>query len=117
MSNLTFVDQNNLPTPRKGQPAPDRLIEGNPQFLSWDIAQTADGVVRSGVWEATPGAYRSIKGETFEVCVILSGVSELTEDGCEPRRIVAGDSFVMHPGFVGTWKVIETTRKLWVSRD
>ena len=106
-----------MPEPRKGQPAPDRLVEGAPNFLSWDIAQTDDGAVRSGVWEATPGAYRSIKGGTFEFCVILSGVSELTEDGFQPRRIAAGDAFVMHPGFVGTWRVIETTRKLWVSRD
>ncbi|RUU02019.1 DUF861 domain-containing protein, partial [Mesorhizobium sp. M7A.T.Ca.TU.009.01.3.2] len=39
------------------------------------------------------------------------------EDGFEPRQITAGDAFVMHPGFTGVWKVIETTRKLWVSRD
>ncbi|MCI9866922.1 cupin domain-containing protein [Rhizobium skierniewicense] len=117
MSKLTFFDEKNLPEPRKGQPAADRLVEGDPQFLTWDIAQTEDGVVRSGIWEVTPGAYRSIKGTTFEVCVILSGVSELIEDGCESRRIVAGDSFVMHPGFTGVWKVIETTRKLWVCRD
>ena len=117
MSKLTFVDQTNLPEGRKGQPDPDRLVEGNPQFLTWDIAQTNDGVIRSGLWEVTPGAYRSIKGSTFEVCVILSGVSELTEDGGEPRRVVAGDIFVMHPGFVGTWRAIETTRKLWICRD
>ncbi|AWI61553.1 cupin domain-containing protein [Sinorhizobium fredii] len=117
MSKLTFIDQNNLPTPRKGAPPPERLVDGLPQFLTWDIAATADGKMRAGVWEATPGAYRSIKGETFEFCVILSGVSELTEDGGEPRRISAGDAFVMHPGFVGTWRVTETTRKLWVARD
>jgi uncharacterized cupin superfamily protein len=117
MSKLTFIDQNNLPEPRKGEPLADRRVEGDPRFLSWDIAQTADGAVKTGVWEATPGAYRSIKGETFEFCYILSGVSELVEDGRVPRRITAGDAFVMHPGFTGVWRVIETTRKLWVSRD
>lgn len=117
MSNLTFFDDSNLPEPRLGQPAPDRLVEGAPTWKTWDIAQTDDGVVRSGIWEVTPGAYRSIKGSTFEFCTILSGVSELIEDGKEPRRIVAGDSFVMHPGFTGVWRVIETTRKLWVCRD
>jgi len=48
---------------------------------------------------------------------ILSGLSELIEDGKSPVRIKAGDSFVMQPGFTGVWRVIETTRKLWVSRD
>lgn len=117
MSNLTFIDQNNLPEPRAGQPTPDRIVEGHPTWRTWDIAQTPDGGIRSGVWEATPGAYRSSKGSTFEFCYILSGVSELIEDGKEPRRIAAGDAFVMHPGFNGVWKVIETTRKLWVCRD
>lgn len=42
MSKLTFIDQNVLPRPREGQPLPDRLVEGDPRFLSWDIAQTAD---------------------------------------------------------------------------
>jgi uncharacterized cupin superfamily protein len=62
-------------------------------------------------------AYRSIKGNTWEFCSILSGVSELIEDGKAPVRIQAGDTFVMKPGFTGTWRVIETTRKLWVARD
>ncbi|HEY0123904.1 MAG TPA: cupin domain-containing protein [Rhizobium sp.] len=117
MSKLTFIDQNNLPEPRKGQPLPERLLEGEPRFLSWDIAKTEDGQVSCGLWEATPGAYRSIKGKVFEFCYILSGISELTEDGGGTRRITAGDSFVMHPGFEGVWKVIETTRKIWVERS
>ena len=117
MSNLPFFDRKDLPRPRKGRPAPDRLIGGNPRFLTWDIAQTSDGVIRSGMWEVTLGVDRSIKGTTFEFCDILSGVSKLIEDGKVSRRMTAGDAFVMHPGFIGVWKVIETTRKLWVCHD
>lgn len=40
---------------------------------------------------------------------------ELTEDGGTPRRFRAGDTFVLRPGFVGTWETIETVRKLWVA--
>lgn len=117
MSLLTFFDLANLPTPREGGPLPERRIEGDPRFRTWDLSATPDESVRAGVWEATPGTYRSIKGESWEFCSILSGVSELIEDGKPPRRIAAGDSFVMQPGFEGTWRVIETTTKLWVSRD
>jgi len=117
MSNLRLFDLDNLGTPRDGVPAPGRLVEGDPRFRTWDVSATADGKVQAGVWEATPGAYRSIKGETWEFCTILSGLSELIEDGKSPVRIKAGDSFVMQPGFTGVWRVIETTRKLWVSRD
>ncbi|WP_131114650.1 cupin domain-containing protein [Lichenihabitans psoromatis] len=117
MSKLTFFDTENAPEPRLGQPLPERLVEGDPRFKTWDISATPDGRVRAGIWEATPGAYQAIKGSTWEFCTILSGVSELVESGLPPRRIEAGDSFVMQPGFEGVWRVIETTRKLWVSQD
>lgn len=118
MSQLTFFPMDaDLPEPRHGAPLPQRLVEGAPKFRTWDLAKNADGTVTAGIWDVTPGAYRSIKGATWEFCSIVSGVSELIEDGHPPRRITAGDSFVMHPGFEGTWKVIETTRKLWVSKD
>lgn len=117
MSGLTFFDLDNLPAPRHGEPLPGRLVEGTPKFTTWDIEKSADGKVTSGIWEVTPGAYWSIKGERWEFCSILSGVSELIEEGQPPRRIKAGDSFVMKPGFKGIWRVIETTRKLWVQKD
>jgi uncharacterized protein len=117
MTDLTFFDLENLGVPREGRPLPERLVEGDPRFKTWGIEKSEDGRVTAGVWEATPGAYLSVKGETWEFCSILSGVSELIEEGKPPRRIEAGDSFVMRPGFKGIWRVIETTRKLWVSRD
>jgi uncharacterized cupin superfamily protein len=117
MSYLTPFDFSNLGAGRKGQPLPGRLVEGDPQFTTWDIAKSADGRVTAGVWEVTPGAYWSIKGESWEFCSILSGVSELVEEGQPVRRIQAGDHFIMQPGFKGIWRVIETTRKVWVQLD
>jgi uncharacterized cupin superfamily protein len=70
--------------------------------------------VRTGVWEATPGETRSIKGETFEFCHLLEGVVEIAEDGGETRIYRAGDSFVMKPGFTGVWRTLETVRKIYV---
>ena len=73
------------------------------------------GTVKSGVWQATPGLTHSIKGETFEFCHILEGVIELTENGKAPVIYRAGDSFVMKPGYIGTWRTIETVRKIYVT--
>ncbi|MES0111557.1 cupin domain-containing protein [Mesorhizobium sp. M0013] len=117
MNGMTFFDYDNFPEPRKGSPLPERLVEGNPTFLTWDIEKSADGKVTSGIWEVTPGAYWSIKGESWEFCSILSGISEIVEEGQPTRRIQAGDTFVLKPGFKGIWRVIETTRKLWVQKD
>jgi len=103
--------------PERSKAAPDRLIAGDPSFKTWAQDASRDDSVHTGIWEATPGEYRSSKGETFEFCHILSGVVELTEEGQPPRIFKAGDSFVMKPGYVGVWKTIETVRKIYVVVD
>nr|WP_280517793.1 cupin domain-containing protein [Falsirhodobacter halotolerans] len=116
---LKRLDPNPQFTPRDGVPAPDRLIAGTPTFKTWAmdeaLAEAAKwGAINSGVWQATPGTTRSIKGDTFEFCHILSGVVEITDADGVMQRFTAGDSFVMKPGFVGEWKTIETVQKIYV---
>lgn len=94
-----------------GVPAPDRLISGTPEFRTWNVEER-DGLW-CGIWEATPGKWR-ISYDEWEYCHILTGVSVLTEDGGEPVTVKPGDSFILRPGFNGTWEVIETTRKDYV---
>lgn len=115
MSNLTIVRPDFESFAVEGTPVQNRLIQGNPCFKTWECASSDDGLVRTGFWETTPGAYLSVKGGTWELCHILSGVSELTEDGGAPIQFRAGDVFVMKPAFKGIWRCVETTRKLWVT--
>ena len=115
MSLLKTIEGKSLDAPRQSEPAADRLISGNPTFKTWAQDEARDGTIHTGIWEATPGLTRSIKGETFEFCHILAGVVELTADGGAPVTYRAGDSFVMKPGFVGTWRTIETVRKIYVT--
>ncbi|MEO9337176.1 cupin domain-containing protein [Mesorhizobium sp. SB112] len=100
--------------PETGEPAADRVIAGAPTFRTWNVEE-ADGGVYAGIWEATPGEWR-IQYDEWEFCHILSGVSIIKEDGGEARTVRAGDSFVVRPGFEGSWEVIETTRKEYVIR-
>lgn len=102
-----------LVTAQTGAPAPERLIAGNPVFTSWDIEER-DGLY-AGIWESTPGTWR-VEYEEWEYCHILSGHSILTEDGGAVHELRAGDSFLIRPGFRGTWQVVETTRKDYVIR-
>lgn len=100
--------------PETGAPAPDRLISGDPRFTSWNVEE-AEGGLYAGIWESTPGKWR-IEYDEWEFCHILSGVSVISEDGGDTRTISEGDSFVLKPGFKGTWEVLETTRKEYVIR-
>ncbi|QFI69898.1 cupin domain-containing protein [Sinorhizobium alkalisoli] len=115
MSLLKTIDPNPAFAPRENSPLPERLIAGNPAFKTWAQDVARGEMIHTGVWEATPGETRSIKGETFEFCHILAGAVEITPEDGEPVVYKAGDSFVMKPGFVGIWKTIETVRKIYVT--
>ncbi|MBM2709992.1 cupin domain-containing protein [Mesorhizobium caraganae] len=115
MSLLKTVDTSPASPPRESRALPERLIAGNPAFKTWAQDAAKNDLVHTGVWEATPGETRSIKGDTFEFCHILSGVVEITPDAGETVIYRAGDSFVMKPGFTGVWKTIETVRKIYVT--
>jgi uncharacterized cupin superfamily protein len=96
-----------------GAPAEGRVISGDPRFATWNVEEA--GGLYAGIWEATPGKWR-IEYEEWEFCHILSGVSVITEEGGHAHTVRAGDSFVIRPGFRGTWEVVETTRKEYVIR-
>lgn len=97
----------------RGGPAADRLIAGHPVFTTWEVEER-DGLF-VGIWRSTPGKWR-IRYTEWEYCRILSGLSVITEDGGPARIVRAGDSFVLRPGFSGTWEVVETTTKDYVLR-
>lgn len=113
MSSLLRFDPSSVEA-EIGAPAPDRLISGSPEFRTWNLEE-ADGSLRAGVWEATPGKWKIVYDE-WEYFHILSGHSIVTEEGGEPVHLKAGDSLILRPGFKGTWEVVETTRKDYVIR-
>ncbi len=100
--------------PERGAPAEGRLISGDPKFRTWNVEER-DGGLYAGIWEATPGKWR-IEYDEWEFCHILAGVSVIAEDGGEVRTVKTGDSFILRPGFKGSWEVLETTCKEYVIR-
>jgi len=111
---LKSIDPNPSFAPEESTPMPERLIAGAPHFRTWAQDVAKGELVHTGIWEATPGETRSIKGETFEFCHIISGIVEITPDHGDPMTFRAGDSFVMKLGFMGVWKTVETVCKIYV---
>ena len=95
------------------RPDPVKVLAGDPVHTTWNIEER-DGLY-CGIWQSTPGKWR-ISYDEWEYCHILDGLSVITEDGGEPVTVRTGDSFILRPGFKGTWEVIETTRKDYVIR-
>lgn len=98
-------------TPEVSRPDPDRVLSGDPVFTAWNLEER--GGLFAGLWQATPGKWR-ISYDEWEYCRIRQGVSVIAEDGGAEVTVRAGDSFVLRPGFRGTWEVVETTLKDYV---
>lgn len=91
------------------------VISGKPEFRIWQFEK--DGDIKTGIWESTPGKWHFRNAENhWEYCRIIEGESIITEDGGEPHHVKAGDSFILHEGFSGTWEAVKTTRKDYVIR-
>ena len=97
--------------PETDRPDPAKVISGDPEFTTWSLEE--ENGLYCGIWEATPGKWH-VSYDEWEYCRILAGVSILTENNAEPVTLRAGDTFIIRPGFVGTWEVLETTRKDYV---
>ena len=99
--------------PEISRPDPHKVLVGNPVHTAWNIEER-DGLY-CGIWQSTPGKWR-IAYDEWEYCRILDGVSVIAGDDGSSMTVKAGDSFIIRPGFTGTWEVLETTRKDYVIR-
>lgn len=94
------------------RPDPAKVISGAPDQVAWNHFTDATGRFSAGVWEGRPGRWRVSFTEN-EFCHLLSGVVVVRDDAGGEATFRAGDSFVMPAGFVGSWEVVETARKLY----
>lgn len=95
------------------RPAPERVVSGDPVHSTWNI-EDRDGIF-CGQWQSTPGKWKVAYTE-WEYVFIHAGHSILTDSAGSQTHLRAGDSFIIRPGFAGTWEVIETTLKDYVIR-
>ncbi|MDB5659612.1 MAG: cupin [Cypionkella sp.] len=110
MSNIERVTREGIPA-ETTRPDPSRVIEGDPVHTTWNI-EDRDGLY-CGLWQSTPGKW-TINYVEWEYVFIHSGHSVLTDDAGATTELKAGDSFIIRPGYFGTWTVLETTLKDYV---
>lgn len=101
-------------TPEMTRPDAALVIAGDPVHSTWNLEEV-DGLY-CGVWQSTPGTWRVSYSE-WEYVYIHSGHSILTDAQGQKTHLMTGDSFIIRPGFAGTWQVVETTLKDYVIRS
>jgi len=100
--------------PEISRPDAAKVIAGDPVHTTWNI-DDIDGLY-CGLWQSTPGTWR-VAYDEWEYIRILDGHSILTDATGHPTHLRAGDSYIIRPGFSGTWQVLETTLKDYVIRS
>ena len=98
-------------TPEITRPDPAKVISGDPVHTTWNVE--ARGPLYAGLWHGTVGEWTCSYTE-WEYVHILEGHSVLTDEAGVAVVLRAGDSWVIRPGFKGTWRVVEDTLKDYV---
>ncbi len=113
MSKIGSFNQSDLGKGTVSDKGPGTVVAGTPEFTTFMYEQ---GRAKVGVWQVTQGSYRMEYGENaYEVFTLLEGVVEIAEDGGETKTYRAGETVIIRANFRGTWRTIETVKKVFVS--
>lgn len=110
MSLIQSIDRT-ATAPEVDRPDPEKVLAGDPVHTTWNL-EDRDGLY-CGMWQSTPGKWKIAYAE-WEYVHILEGVSILTDAAGHATTLRAGDSWIIRPGFEGTWECVETTLKDYV---
>ncbi|MCA0175699.1 MAG: cupin domain-containing protein [Proteobacteria bacterium] len=113
MPTLTLLKLDPTVSPETYELPPDRRLVGNPVQTVWMHYTDPSKQFFVGVWRSEPGKWRIAYTEE-EFCHMLEGKSIVTDESGRSVTVVAGESFVMPRGFVGTWEVVDTSTKRFV---
>ena len=67
---LILFDRNALPEPETGAPAAERVVSGDPRFLTWNLDTSEDEKTYAGFWQATAGRDKTTRCGQMCVCVV-----------------------------------------------
>lgn len=97
-------------------PAPAQVVAGDPRCGEAVLVDQPG--LEIGVWEVTPGRFRSTKADIGEVMHFVSGAGSIRHDDGTTTLIQPGVTLSLRPGWSGEWDVVETTRKVYaIYRD
>ena len=91
----------------------EKLIDGNPKQSVWLCYSDSTEAFFVGNWASEVGKW-NISYTEEEYCEILEGENVITDQDGNSVTVRTGDHFVIPSGFVGTWEVVEPTKKRFV---
>ena len=90
------------------------LYSGNGDTQASIPFKSNDGAVISGIWASEPFSKKKAHPDEMEFCYLIEGTVKLTDAEGNSSTFSAGQSFVVEPGFDGTWESVTAVRKYFV---
>jgi uncharacterized cupin superfamily protein len=78
------------------------------------VFESADGAIKSGVWECAPMSVDINAYSANELMTVLSGKLTLTDANGKKESFSAGDTFLVPKGAKVTLEITETLRKFYM---
>ena len=94
-------------------PVPESVSETVYQLRGLIINENADGS-EAGIWECTPGTWTRLVMDA-EISSFVSGHALFHPEEGETVDIKAGDTVYFDNNSKGTWEVLETVRKAYLT--
>jgi uncharacterized cupin superfamily protein len=106
---------NAIPVEKLDDWGPVQLPLGEPisQLAGVIISENEDGS-EAGIWECTPGTWTRQVMDA-EISTFLKGRAIFHPDQGDPIHIDAGDTLYFDANSKGTWEVLETVRKAYLT--
>lgn len=112
---VEFLSMPGLASIDLGEAKPKPTSIADEQFeASKQLWCSADGAMRIGIWECTPGRFSAVRETSSETCYIISGRITLHGGDGIAHELSAGDMLVLPHGWRGEWTIYEQTRKLYI---
>ncbi|RAS20377.1 cupin domain-containing protein [Paraburkholderia bryophila] len=116
MSNITFtrIDAKGPGAsglnPALHDPA-DVILDGAKAPHALNAYSDATNMLSAGVWQCDAGTLKLADLPIHEVCVLIEGEVVITSNDGRSEHYAAGDAFILHKGFSGTWHMPVATKK------
>jgi uncharacterized cupin superfamily protein len=89
----------------------DTPIAGASSPVGYTAYTDPSGMFTVGVWGCNAGTLEINDLAIDEACYLIEGEVVITDRHGNTERFVAGDAFLLHRGFVGTWHMPVPIRK------
>ena len=92
------------------------VLEGKPSYENWLTRELpASGKLRTGLWTGEAGTLTMRKYPTDEVCTVIYGKIEITNEDGSVVVLTPGESVLVPKGWSGTWRNVEKSCKCYAS--